>query len=102
MMPPPPQRHFFRTRGKSANGDEDRLTPKKVFTALSSLPRVLRLVWRISPIFTALLGVLYIVQGFLPAAPGFGRVNMDDGKRSQKNDCSTSAPNAASTRAVIR
>lgn len=31
-------------------------------------------------------------QGFLPAAPGFGRINVNDGKRSQKNDCSTSVP----------
>ena len=28
-------------------------------------------------------------QGFLPAAPGFFGVHVDDGKRSQKNDCST-------------
>jgi len=30
-------------------------------------------------------------QGLLPAAPGFGRVNVNDGERSQRNDCSTSA-----------
>jgi ATP-binding cassette, subfamily B, bacterial len=71
MMPPPQQRLFFRARGKSATGDEDRLTPRKVFTALSSLPRVLRLVWGISPTFTAILGTLYILQGFLPAATAF-------------------------------
>ena len=71
MIFPSAQRHSFRGRRPSPNGDEDRLTPKKVFTALASLPRVLRLVWRISPVFTAVLGVLNIVQGFLPAITAF-------------------------------
>ena len=71
MMYPSSQRFSYRGRRPSPNGEEDRLTPKKVFTALASLPRVLRLVWRISPILTVLLGVLYIVQGFLPAATAF-------------------------------
>ena len=31
-------------------------------------------------------------QGFLPAPPGVARVNVNDGERSQKNDCSTSVP----------
>ncbi len=71
MIFPSSRRSSFHGRRPSPNGEEDRLTPKKVFTALASLPRVLRLVWRISPIFTVLLGVLYILQGFLPAATAF-------------------------------
>ncbi len=71
MINPSAQRFSYRGRRPSPNGEDDRLTPKKFFTALASLPRVMRLVWRISPILTVLLGVLYIVQGFLPAATAF-------------------------------
>ena len=71
MIFPSSQRFSYRGRRPSSNGEEDRLTPKKFFTALASLPRVLRLVWRISPILTVALGVLYIVQGFLPATTAF-------------------------------
>jgi len=71
MINPSSQRFSYRGRRPSPNGEDDRLTPKKFFTALASLPRVMRLVWRISPILTVLLGVLYIVQGFLPAATAF-------------------------------
>ncbi|HEX6540126.1 MAG TPA: hypothetical protein VF040_00085, partial [Ktedonobacterales bacterium] len=71
MIVPMSQRRSFHMRGPSPKGEEDRLTPKKVFTALAGLPRVLRLVWKISPIFTVTLGALYILQGFLPAATAF-------------------------------
>jgi ATP-binding cassette subfamily B protein len=71
MIFPSSQRFSYRGRRPSSNGEEDRLTPKKFFTALASLPRVLRLVWRISPVLTVALGVLYIVQGFLPATTAF-------------------------------
>lgn len=47
--------------------DEDGLTTAKVLNAFTSLPRVLRLVWDVQPVFTVLLAALYIVQGFLPA-----------------------------------
>ncbi|HEU5347522.1 MAG TPA: ABC transporter transmembrane domain-containing protein, partial [Ktedonobacterales bacterium] len=71
MIVPLPQRYSARGRWQSPKGDDDRLTPKKVFTALASLPRVLQLVWKISPVFTATLGVLNIAQGFLPATTAF-------------------------------
>src|SRR5579884_3210108 len=51
--------------------DGDRLTLKKIAVAFASLPRVLGLVYRIRPSFTIALGVLYILQGFLPALTAF-------------------------------
>jgi ATP-binding cassette subfamily B protein len=72
MIDPSSQRFHFRGRRPSPKGEEeDRLTPKKVFTALASLPRVIGLVWRISRFFTVVLGILYIAQGFLPAITAF-------------------------------
>src|SRR6185437_5478344 len=64
MIFPSSQRFSYRGRRPPSNGEEDRLTPKKFFTALASLPRVLRLVWLIPPVLT-------VVQGFLPAATAF-------------------------------
>src|SRR5947207_1743746 len=40
---------------------------RQVFEAFTSLPRVLRLVWSTHALFTALLGLLSIAQGFMPA-----------------------------------
>src|SRR5690348_7160014 len=71
MIDPSSRRFSFRGRRPSPKGEEDRLTPRKVFTALASLLRVMRLVWRISRFFTVVLGVLYILQGFLPAITAF-------------------------------
>ncbi|MGZ3680276.1 MAG: ATP-binding cassette domain-containing protein, partial [Ktedonobacterales bacterium] len=48
-----------------------RLTPDKIVSAFKSLPRVIGLVWRVQPAFTLLLGVLYILQGFMPALTAF-------------------------------
>ena len=69
---------MFRVPGSIVNmgwglrpGDEERLTPEKIVTAFTSLPRVLRLVWDVQPAFTAVLGALYIAQGFVPAATAF-------------------------------
>lgn len=69
-----------RTPGDSPNGtaqnasaarrskdDDDGLTTEKVITAFTSLPRVLKLVWDVQPVFTVTLAALYIAQGFLPA-----------------------------------
>ncbi|HEY7832035.1 MAG TPA: ABC transporter ATP-binding protein [Ktedonobacterales bacterium] len=47
------------------------MTAKKVVTAFTSLPRVLKLVWDIQPVSTVSLGVLYLAQGFLPAITAF-------------------------------
>jgi ATP-binding cassette subfamily B protein len=60
--------------GNRRNGgadDEERLTPEKVAVAFKSLPRVLKLVWDVQPVFTVLLGVLYIAQGIIPAATAY-------------------------------
>jgi ATP-binding cassette subfamily B protein len=53
----------FRTRQR-AKGDN--LTRQKIAVAFTSMPRVLKLVWNIQPFFTAVLGLLYVLQGFLP------------------------------------
>src|SRR5499433_2222902 len=59
--------------GNAGLPDEDgeRLTLKKIGTAFASLPRVLGLVYRIQPVSTVALGVLYILQGFVPALTAF-------------------------------
>ena len=41
---------------------------KRSWAPFRGLPRVLRLVWDVQPFFTVALGVLNIVQGFVPAA----------------------------------
>jgi ATP-binding cassette subfamily B protein len=48
-------------------GSEEKFSIKKVPGALISLPRVLRLVWSTSAILTILLGLLSLLQGFIPA-----------------------------------
>src|SRR5215469_15100556 len=45
----------------------ERLSMKQVRGAFKSLPQVLRLVWSTSALFTALLGILSLLQGFSPA-----------------------------------
>jgi ATP-binding cassette subfamily B protein len=54
-------------RGGVFGGEEDALSFRMVVSAFTSLPRVLRLVWDISPAFTFALALLYILQGFVPA-----------------------------------
>ncbi len=75
MATAPKERLFglLRRLGNAGLPDEDgdRLTLKKIGTAFASLPRVLGLVYRIQPFFTVALGVLYILQGFLPALTAF-------------------------------
>lgn len=51
--------------------DEERLTTEKVIGAFKSLPRVLKLVWDVQRFYTAALGVLYILQGLVPAATAY-------------------------------
>lgn len=48
-----------------------RLTPDKIVSAFKSLPRVIGLVWRVQPVFTVVLGMLYIRQGFMPALTAY-------------------------------
>jgi ATP-binding cassette, subfamily B, bacterial len=44
----------------------DGLSRQKVAAAFASMPRVLKLVWNIQPVYTVLLAILNILQGFLP------------------------------------
>jgi ATP-binding cassette, subfamily B, bacterial len=55
-----------RRPGRVKQGESDIITPRQVVTAFTSLPRVLKLVWDVQPIFTILLALLYVVQGFVP------------------------------------
>jgi ATP-binding cassette subfamily B protein len=80
MMRAVGMRPFGRRRGGGGGPapDEEHLTPRKVLTALASLPRVLKLVWDIQPVFTVQLGVLNVAQGFLPAATAYvGKLLID-------------------------
>ena len=55
------------TRSAPPNTTADRLTLAKVSQALSNLPRVLKLVFDIQPVFTIFLAVFTLAQGILPA-----------------------------------
>src|SRR5215469_623307 len=55
-----------RRPGRVRQGESDIITPRQVLTAFTSLPRVLKLVWDVQPVFTLLLALLYVVQGFVP------------------------------------
>ncbi len=52
---------------KDRANDSDALTPEKIITAFTSLPRVLKIVWNAQPLSTLLLGLLNIAQGVVPA-----------------------------------
>ncbi len=56
-------------RNSAVWGDDDRdqLTLKTVAGGLAGVPRVLKLVWDVHPPYTVALGVLYVLQGLLPA-----------------------------------
>jgi ATP-binding cassette subfamily B protein len=62
-------RHNSMPKGerKERAKDSDALTPEKIITAFTSLPRVLKIVWNAQPISTLLLGLLNIAQGVVPA-----------------------------------
>ncbi len=57
-----------RRAGVWGDDDRDELSLKTVSGAFASLPRVLKLVWDVQPGFTIVLGVLYLLQGLIPAA----------------------------------
>lgn len=52
----------------NAQNDDDKLSVQKVIEAFRGLPRVVALVWCVSPWLTLALGALYAVQGFTPLA----------------------------------
>jgi ATP-binding cassette subfamily B protein len=59
-------------KGNPALEDElDDLTPSKILASFKSQPRILKLVWDAQPVSTVMLGVLNILQGFIPAATAF-------------------------------
>jgi hypothetical protein len=59
-------------KGNPALEDEiDDLTPRKILASFKSQPRILKLVWDAQPTSTVMLGVLNILQGFIPAATAF-------------------------------
>ena len=59
-------------KGNPALEDEiDDLTPRKILASFKSQPRILKLVWDAQPVSTVMLGVLNILQGFIPAATAF-------------------------------
>ncbi len=55
------------SRRRSRNPDEDGFSLKQVPIAFASIPRVMKLVLSASVLFTVLMGVLSILQGFMPA-----------------------------------
>ena len=57
--------------GEKLPDDEDALSPKKIVEAFRGLPRVMKLVWGVSPFFTIALGALYAAQGFLPVMTAY-------------------------------
>ncbi len=55
------------SRRRSRNPDEDGFSLRQVPIAFASIPRVMKLVLSASVMFTVLMGVLSILQGFMPA-----------------------------------
>ena len=54
-------------RRRSRNPDEDGFNLRQVPIAFASIPRVMKLVLSASVLFTVLMGILSILQGFMPA-----------------------------------
>ena len=65
------RRQAPRNQQKERSDDSETLTPRQVLTAFTSLPRVLKLVWRVQPGSTVALGLLYLVQGIIPTLTAF-------------------------------
>ena len=65
IFAPPRQ---LRQRNKSRTPEEDGFRLSEVPIAFASIPRVMRLVLSGSTLFTILLGILSLAQGFMPAA----------------------------------
>ncbi len=53
--------------GRRRASEEEKFSFKQIPGTFASLPRVLRLVWSTSALLTLLLGLLNLVQGFVPA-----------------------------------
>ena len=55
------------SRRRNRNPDDDGFSLRQVPVAFASIPRVMKLVLSASTLFTILMGVLSILQGFMPA-----------------------------------
>jgi len=55
------------SRRRSRNPDEEGFSLRQVPIAFASIPRVMKLVLSASTLFTVLMGILSILQGFMPA-----------------------------------
>ena len=55
------------SRRRNRNPDEDGFSLRQVPIAFASIPRVMKLVLSASALFTVLMGILSILQGFMPA-----------------------------------
>ena len=55
------------SRRRNRNPDEDGFNLRQVPIAFASIPRVMKLVLSASALFTVLMGILSILQGFMPA-----------------------------------
>jgi ATP-binding cassette subfamily B protein len=67
----PRQGQWSRRGQQKRSQDSESLTPRQVLTAFTSLPRVLKLVWRVQPASTVALGLLYLAQGIIPALTAY-------------------------------
>src|SRR2546430_13934567 len=54
-------------RASAEGANAEKFSFKQLTGAFASLPRVMSLVWSTSALFTALLGILSLLQGFSPA-----------------------------------
>src|SRR5436309_11165939 len=54
--------------GRGPRSQNQSFSIKQIAGAMRSLPRVLRLVWSTNALFTTLMGLLSLLQGFTPAA----------------------------------
>ncbi|MEI7556856.1 ABC transporter ATP-binding protein [Candidatus Chlorohelix sp.] len=54
-------------RGGGKHNKSDKFELKQVFSAFTSLPRVLKLVWATHPTLTIAMGIISIARGFMPA-----------------------------------
>ncbi len=54
-------------RARAESEQKEKFSIKQISGAFASLPRVMRLVWSTSALFTLLLGILSLLQGFTPA-----------------------------------
>lgn len=55
------------TERPGSEQEDEKFQLTKVFLAFTELPRIIRLVWSTSPVLTAIMALISLVSGFLPA-----------------------------------